>query len=125
MTAWDIEPSEVGTVLTTTMSYLGEEGGTDGLFGDMETIEQRVTTLSTHINSNPIGIALGEFAGHYFGLMGDMLALTSNAVRQTSEATTAYVEGNQTMALEAQQNAGVIPDPPPPPPGPGQHAQMV
>lgn len=125
MTAWDIQPADVGAVLTSAISYLGEEGGSEGLFGDMDTIENKVTTLSTHINSAPIGIALGEFAEHYFGLMGDMLALTSNAVKQTSEATTAYVEGNRDMALEAQQNAGVIPDPPPPPPAAGQTAQIV
>lgn len=114
MTAWDIQPPEVGTVLTNTISHLGEEGGGEGLFGDMDTVESRVTAINDHVNSTPIRIALGEFAEHYFGLMGDMLSLTANAVRQTSEATTAYVEGNEAMALEAQQNAGVIPEPPPP-----------
>ena len=109
MTAWDIQPPEVGTVLTNTISHLGEEGGGEGLFGDMDTVESRVTAINDHVNSTPIRIALGEFAEHYFGLMGDMLSLTANAVRQTSEATTAYVEGNEAMALEAQQNAGVIP----------------
>lgn len=118
MTAWDIQPSDVGAALTNTISHLGEEGGSDGLFGDMNTIENRVTALNGHINSTPIGIALSEFAEHYFGLMGDMLSLTANAVQQTSKATTAYVEGDQTMALDVQQKAGVIPDPTRPhPPG--------
>lgn len=124
MTAWDINPPEIGTVLVNTISHLGEEGGSEGLFGDMTTIEECVTSLSTHINSAPIGIALGEFAEHYFGLMGDMLSLTGNAVTQTSEATTAYVTGNEEMALEAQRNADVVPEPPPPP-APGGNAQLV
>ncbi|WP_150251773.1 DUF6507 family protein [Nocardiopsis deserti] len=124
MTVWDINPPEIGAVLVTTLSHLGEEGGSEGLFGDMTTIEERVTTLSTHINSAPIGVALGEFAEHYFGLMGDMLSLTGNAVTQTSEATTAYVTGNEEMALEAQRNVGVVPDPPPPP-APGGNAELV
>ncbi|WP_159943957.1 MULTISPECIES: DUF6507 family protein [unclassified Nocardiopsis] len=115
MTAWNIQPSEVGAVLTNTYSHIGEEGGSDGLFGDMQTIEDRVTALSDHVNSTPIRVALGEFAEHYFGVMGDMLSLTGNAVTQTSEATTAYVEGNEEMALEAQRNADVVPPPPPPP----------
>ncbi|MEE2046212.1 DUF6507 family protein [Nocardiopsis tropica] len=121
MTAWNIQPAEVGAVLTTTMSYLGEEGGGEGLFGDMETIEQRVTSLSTHINSAPIGIALGEFAEHNFGLMGDMAGVTVSAVTGASEATTHYVNGNLEMAAEAQQNAGVLPEPEPERPVYGPH----
>ena len=119
MSAWDISPQEVGSVLSATASHIGEEGGSDGLLGEMNRLESDITSVNSHINSTPITIALGEFAEHYFGLMGDMLSLTSNALEQTSEATTAYVEGNNEMALESQRNAGNVPDPPPPPPLPG------
>src|SRR5699024_12756867 len=66
----------------------------------------------------PITIAIGEFSEHYFGLIGDMLSLTSNALQETSNAVTHYVNGQEEMALESQENAGVVP-PPPPPPGSG------
>ncbi|MFI6577041.1 DUF6507 family protein [Nocardiopsis sp. NPDC050513] len=119
MSSWDITPQDVGSVLSATAAHLGEEGGTDGLLGEVDRLETDITLASGHINSAPISIALGEFAEHHFGLMGDMLSLTANALEQTSEATTAYVEGNREMALESQRNAGVVPEPEPPAPPPG------
>ncbi|GHC71039.1 hypothetical protein GCM10007079_03090 [Nocardiopsis terrae] len=120
MGSWDVNPQQVGAVLTETAGHIGEEGGTEGLLGHMNQLETRVTALNNHINSAPIGIALGEFAEHYFGMVGDMLSLTASAVQGTSEATTFYVEGDREMASEAQGTAGTIPDPPPPPtPPPG------
>jgi hypothetical protein len=119
MSAWDITPQEVGSVLSTTAGYIGEEGGSEGLLGEMTSLESTITNLNSYVNSAPISVSLGEFANHYFGLMGDMLSLTANALERTSEATTAYVEGNNEMALESQRNAGVVPPPPPPPPASG------
>ena len=127
MTNWNVQPQEVGTVLSETAAYIGEEGGGDGLLGEMSRLESRVTSVNNHINSTPITIAIGEFSEHYFGLMGDMLSLTANAVQETSNAVTQYMNGQEEMALESQENAGVVP-PPPPPPGaalPGDEAQLV
>ncbi|MCY9787763.1 DUF6507 family protein [Nocardiopsis sp. EMB25] len=114
MSGWNISPQEVGSVLSATAAHLGEEGGSDGLLGQMDRMETDITQASTHINSSPVSFALGEFAEYYFGLMGDMLSLTASALEATSEATTAYVEGNTEMALEAQRNAGEVPEPEPP-----------
>ncbi|MBB6120687.1 DUF6507 family protein [Nocardiopsis algeriensis] len=115
MSSWDINPVDVGSVLSATAGHIGEEGGTDGLVGHISAIEECLMSLSTDTHSTPIAIALGEFAGHYFGVMGDMVALTCSGITGASDATTAYVNGNHEMALEAQENAGVIPDPPPAP----------
>lgn len=115
MTNWNVQPQEVGTVLSETAAYIGEEGGSDGLLGEMSRLESRVTSVNNHINSTPITIAIGEFSEHYFGLMGDMLSLTANAVQETSNAVTQYMNGQEEMALESQEKAGVVPPPPLPP----------
>ncbi|WP_159941377.1 MULTISPECIES: DUF6507 family protein [unclassified Nocardiopsis] len=122
MSKWNIQPGEVGAVLTNVAGYIGEEGGSDGLVGAMTSTESLLTAISEEANSAPVSMALGEFATHNFGLMGDMAGLTVSAVTGASEATTAYVNGNLEMAAEAQENAGVIPEPEPRPYGP--HAPM-
>jgi hypothetical protein len=111
VSTWNINPNEVGGVLSATAVHIGEEGGSEGLVGHMAEIEDSVTGISTAADSTPVSIALGEFAGHYFGVMGEMVGLTISAITGASDATTAYVNGNHEMALEAQANAGVIPEP--------------
>lgn len=124
MSAWNIQPPEVGAVLTTVAGYIGEEGGSEGLVGSMTSAETLLTSISEEADSAPISVALGEFAEHNFGLMGDMAGVTVSAVTGASEATTHYVNGNLTMAAEAQQNAGVVPEPEPPRPVYGPHAPV-
>ncbi|QUX28727.1 hypothetical protein KGD83_26545 [Nocardiopsis akebiae] len=114
MTGWNIQPAEVGAVLTSVAGYIGEEGGDDGLVGAMTSAESLITAVSEEADSTPVSVALGEFAEHNFGLMGDMAGLTVSAVTGASEATTHYFNGNLDMAAEAQENAGVVPEPEPP-----------
>ncbi|WP_174545951.1 DUF6507 family protein [Nocardiopsis dassonvillei] len=114
MSGWNIQPAEVGAVLTSVAGYIGEEGGSDGLVGAMTSAENLITAINEEANSTPVSVALGEFAEHNFGLMGDMAGLTVSAVTGASEATTHYFNGNLDMAAEAQENAGVIPEPEPP-----------
>ncbi|RKS06917.1 hypothetical protein DFP74_2567 [Nocardiopsis sp. Huas11] len=111
MSTWDIQPSEVGGVLTTVSGFIGEEGGSECLVGCMEKIEARIVEISEEANSGPVSIALGEFAEVQFGVMGGMASLTVSALTGASEATTHYVEGNLTMAAEAQAGAGEVPEP--------------
>ncbi|HJE58851.1 MAG TPA: DUF6507 family protein [Nocardiopsis listeri] len=111
MSEWSIDPVQVGSVLSETAEHLGEEGGGSGLLGHMSQLETRITAVNSHINSAPIGIAIGEFAEHNFAMLGDMLSLTASGLQGAGEATTAYVEGDQDMAAEAQAQAGDIPDP--------------
>lgn len=122
MGSWDINPQQVSAVLSETAGHIGEEGSGGGLMGHMTQLQTKITALNGHINSAPIGVALGEVAEHYFGMLGGMLSLTASAVQGASEATTLYMEGDREMAAEAQSTAGHIPDPdapPPPPTAPG------
>jgi len=121
MSAWNIQPSEVGVVLTAVAGHIGEEGGSEGLVGAMTSTESLLTSISEEAGSTPISIALGEFAEHNFGLMGDMAGVTVSAVTGASQATTHYVNGNLTMAADAQENAGVVPEPEPERPVYGPH----
>ncbi|WP_433698641.1 DUF6507 family protein [Nocardiopsis sp. CA-288880] len=121
MSAWNILPSEVGGVLSTVAGHIGEEGGSEGLVGSMTSTETLLTSISGEANSAPVSMALGEFAEYNFGLMGDMAGVTVSAVTGASEATTHYVNGNLEMAAEAQQNAGVVPEPEPERPVYGPH----
>ncbi|NKY98208.1 DUF6507 family protein [Nocardiopsis alborubida] len=114
MSKWNIQPADVGAVLTSVAGHIGEEGGSDGLVGAMTSAESLITEISTEADSAPVSVALGEFAEHNFGLMGDMAGLTVSAVTGASEATTHYFNGNTEMAAEAQANAGVVPEPEPP-----------
>ncbi|MGW9633191.1 DUF6507 family protein [Nocardiopsis alba] len=118
MSSWSIDPPQVSAILTETLGLIGEEGGTDGLVGDMDTIATTAETVSEMADSVPISIALSEFCGHYFEVMGEMAAKTLSGVEGAGDATTAYVNGNLEMAAEAQSNAGVVPPPDAPPPPP-------
>ncbi|WP_433696763.1 DUF6507 family protein [Nocardiopsis sp. CA-288880] len=122
MSQWNIQPAAVGGVLQAVAGHLGEEGSGEGLVGVMENVEEHLVDSGEYAKSGIVGMALGEFAEHYFGIMGDIAGLTMAAVTGASEATTHYMNGNLEMAEEAQANAGVIPPPPPPPPsnGPNQ-----
>lgn len=112
MTRWNIQPAEVGGVLTTVVGHIGEEGGGEGLIGTASSFEHCIIRCGEiPDNSLPIGIALGEFADHYFGLIGDMAALTSSAVQGASEATIAYIDGDLEMAAQHQAAAGTVPEP--------------
>ncbi|MFI6578828.1 DUF6507 family protein [Nocardiopsis sp. NPDC050513] len=117
MSTWDITPSDVGGVLTAVAGHLGEEGGSDGLVGSMTAIEGRLTAINEKAGSVPVSVALGEFAEHHFGLLSGMASLTVSAVTGTSEATTAYVNGNLEMAAQHQAAAGEVPEPEPRNPG--------
>ncbi|MDE3723916.1 DUF6507 family protein [Nocardiopsis sp. N85] len=114
MSQWNIQPAAVGGVLTTVAGHLGEEGSGEGLIGVMENIEKHLGECGDCAQSGVVGMALGEFATHYFKTMGDMASLTMSAVSGASKATTHYVNGNLEMAEEAQGNAGVVPEPEPP-----------
>lgn len=109
MSAWDIRPSEVLTVLETVMGHVGEEGGGQGLVGGMERLETNLTDASEHAASPVVSMALGEFAEHVFGITGDMVRLTGSGIQGAGEATDHYNNGNLEMAAESQANAVQVP----------------
>lgn len=114
MDSWDINPEQVGQVLSETFGHLGEEGSSDGLLGNMQDISTKVETINEMAESFPISVALSEFCEHYFGVMGEMVSKTVSGLEGASDATTAYVNGDLEMASEAQSTAGQIPTPLPP-----------
>lgn len=118
MGEWSIDPPQVNIVLTETADHLGEEGGSEGMLGHMNTISTTVETISETLDSLPISIALGEFCGHYFEVMGQMVGKTVSGIEGASEAATAYVNGDLEMAAEAQSGAGDVPPPAGAHPGP-------
>ncbi|RKS07428.1 hypothetical protein DFP74_3097 [Nocardiopsis sp. Huas11] len=114
MSSWDIDPEGVAAVLTAVAGHFGTEGGSGGLIGTASDLERSLNRCAEIPASFPITTALGEWAEHYFGLIGQMAALTASALEGTAAATTAYVEGNgnmaaQTEAAEHQATAGVVP----------------
>ncbi|GHC94972.1 hypothetical protein GCM10007079_46060 [Nocardiopsis terrae] len=111
MGSWSVDPGQVGTVLTQVAGYIGEEGGGEGLLGHMDAIQEAITGSESAAHSTPVSIALGEFCGHYFGVMGEMVAKTASGIEGASDATNAYVNGDLEMAAEAQSTAGEVPDP--------------
>ena len=108
MSAWNIRPSEVGTILSTVSGHVGDEEGTEGLTGHLTSLEGHLADAASGAHSSPIEMALGEFAEHFFGEVGDMVAITSSAVTGAGEATMHYVNGNLDMAFDAQANAGKV-----------------
>ncbi|MEV2278182.1 DUF6507 family protein [Nocardiopsis sp. NPDC049922] len=112
MTAWDIQPSEVLSVLESVMGHVGEEGSGEGLVGCIDRMETSLINASNHAKSPVVSMALAEFAEHYFSFSGDMVALTGSAIEGAGEATVHYNNGNHAMAAEAQANAGEIPPTP-------------
>ncbi|RKS10771.1 hypothetical protein DFP74_6553 [Nocardiopsis sp. Huas11] len=109
MSAWDIRPNEVLTVLETVMGHVGEEGSGGGLIGGMERLETNLMDASEHAASPVVSMALGEFAEHVFGVTGDMVRLAGSGIEGAGEATNHYNNGNLEMAAESQANAGEIP----------------
>lgn len=109
--SWDVDPEQVGAVLSQTAERIGEEGGGEGLLGHMNAIEEAITGCESAVYSTPVSIALGEFCGYYFGVMGEMVSKAASGVEGASDATTAYVNGDLEMAAEAQGTAGTIVDP--------------
>ncbi len=49
--SWDVDPQQVGAVLTTTADHIGEEGGSEGLLGHMNTIEEAITGCESAAHS--------------------------------------------------------------------------
>ncbi|SIO86894.1 DUF6507 family protein [Nocardiopsis sp. JB363] len=110
MSDWSINPDQVNGVLSEVVDHIGEEGGSEGMLGHMETISTTVGNVSETIDSFPISVALSEFCEHYFDLMGKMVTKTASGIEGASDATTAYVNGDLEMAAEAQSEAGDIPE---------------
>lgn len=111
MSEWSIQPSEVNSVLVNVADHIGNEDGTSGLVGESVSLGEALQEAESAAGSVPISLALGEFAEHYFGLLGEAIGLGASAVSGVAEATGHYVNGDLDMAATAQDGASEIPDP--------------
>ncbi|WP_150249363.1 DUF6507 family protein [Nocardiopsis deserti] len=111
MTSWNIQPAEVGGVLTAVVGHMGEEGGGEGLIGAANGFGQYLFLCFESSNSGPVQTSLEEFGAHHLGLIGDMAALASSAVQGASQATMAYINSQTDMASQYEAAAGVVPEP--------------
>jgi hypothetical protein len=109
VSTWTVYPEEVFGVLSGVSGHIGDEDGTQGLTGHMTSLETHLNEANSAANSNPIGVALSEFAEHYFSEIGGMIGKSASAVEGAGEATMQYANGNLEMAAEAQANAGEVP----------------
>lgn len=125
MSEWEIDPAQVGAVLSTTAAYIGEEGGSEGLLAHMDSIQEAITGCESAARSLPVSIALAEFCGHYFDVMGKMVAKTASGIEGAGEATNAYINGDLDMAAQAQECAGQLEEPEPPTGSNGPHPHLL
>lgn len=110
MSEWSIQPFEVSTVLASVSDHIGNEEGTSGLVGESASLGETLQEAESAAGSVPISLALGEFAEHYFDLLGDAIGLSASAVSGVAEATGHYVNGDLDMAATAQDGASEVPD---------------
>lgn len=106
MAKWDIDVAGVSVVLTDFSSELGIEGG-----GFSETIDSTSKGLNMALNnakSPPVESALLGFLGHYTSKTDQMFLRSLSCLQGASDATNAYMDGDQEMAREAQRTAGSI-----------------
>ena len=106
MSSWDIDPLQVGGILQTTLSHLGDEEGSSGLTRELSQLETHLGNAVEECGSGIVSDALGRFAEHYFGILGGIAETTLRAIDGAYEATDHYITGNLEMAAEAQLNAG-------------------
>lgn len=111
MSAWNIQVPEVNGVLQNVSGLIGDEEGTTGLSGEYVELGRSLEEVDGAAASIPISIALGEFAAHFLGIVGDMVSLSASATGGAGEATMHYVNGNLEMAEDAQANACMVADP--------------
>ncbi|GAA1440456.1 DUF6507 family protein [Nocardiopsis tropica] len=112
MSAWNIQVSEVNGVLQNVSGLVGDEEGTTGLSGDYMNLGRSLEDVDGAACSIPISVALGEFAAHFLGVVGEMINLSASATGGAGEATMHYVNGNLEMAEDAQANACMVPGSP-------------
>ncbi|CAM4403101.1 DUF6507 family protein [Nocardiopsis rhodophaea] len=110
MSAWDIDPDGVGSVLQSVGGMIGGEDGGGGLVATTASVGEGLTYASSCANSSPISYALQGFLEAYGAKAGAMTAKSVSAVVGCGEATTAYINGDLEMATEAQSGAGHVSD---------------
>ncbi|MCY9784114.1 DUF6507 family protein [Nocardiopsis sp. EMB25] len=108
MSQWNLYVPGVSTVLTNVSAELGVDEAGGGLSECVDRTSQKIESALEAAGSGPVESELLRFTGAYNGATGEMLLRGLSCVIGAGEATRAYMDGNEEMALEAQNNAGTM-----------------
>jgi hypothetical protein len=98
MTSWDINPEGVQTALTAThAAALPLQKHAKAYGAAIEAVFPEV--------GDRVAYNLGEFATHYENAFADITAQVVASLNGAANATVAYLDGQQNMALAAQRNS--------------------
>jgi Family of unknown function (DUF6507) len=108
---WDIDVEGVNKVLTDTVTEVEPFDGLVTKYGD--NLKAIMTGLDYDIFTI-VAVAIGEYSEHWAPKLEAAAKQVGASLTGAHDAVTAYMEGQEEMALTAQQNAadGVVPDPP-------------
>lgn len=104
MSEWDIDVYGVSLVLTDLSDQLGLEGG--GLSSTIDSTESGIDMALANVKSPPVEAALYGFFDHFTGETDAIFTRTLSCLQGATDATTAYIQGQEDMAAEAQRQAG-------------------
>lgn len=104
MSDWDIDVYGVSLVLTDLSDELGLEGG--GFSSTIDSTGSGIDMALTNAKSPPVEAALSGFFDHFTGETDAIFTRTLSCLQGATDATTAYTQGQEEMAAEAQRQAG-------------------
>lgn len=104
MSEWNIDVHGVSLVLTDLSDQLGLEGG--GLSSTIDSTGSGIDMALTNVKSPPVEAALSGFFDHFTGETDAIFTRTLSCLQGATDATTAYIQGQEDMAAEAQRQAG-------------------
>jgi hypothetical protein len=105
---WDIDTVTVNGILQSVGTHAGGEDGSGGLAGMLTSFNGHIEAAGTAAASNPIGTALVEFVTHYSDDLSGMVTKTGSAIKGCVDACGFYLDGDYTMAADAQSEAGTL-----------------
>jgi hypothetical protein len=108
VSSWDIDPSGVQGVVGRT------EGVAKAFEGQMTKLEAALHGAAAQSSSGIVGEALVGFAEANKGQIHFVFTRTGACLHAAVQATNAYVQGDLTMAANAQKSAAAAPQPRPP-----------
>ncbi|WP_306367162.1 DUF6507 family protein [Nocardiopsis sp. CC223A] len=104
MSQWNIDVYGVSLTLTTFGEQLGLEGG--GLSSTIDSAADGIDMALDNVKSPPVEHALSGFLTHFTTETDAMFVRSMSCLKGANDATVAYNEGQEEMALEAQSQAG-------------------
>ena len=108
MPSWDIEPSGVRGVVGRT------EGVAKSFEDQMTKLENALSGAAAQSSSGIVGEALSGFAEANKSQFQFVFTRTGACLNAAVQATNAYLDGDLTMAANAQKSAAAAPQPQPP-----------